>query len=167
MYSGWHVFQRCLQAGKALGKSIGKLFSNIWVPWNVQIMAWSHVGTAMMYDHFWQIGSLAKLAVTLQLTTVVNSANIHNDMKLVNLFWKKTRTQYLTNQYGMRLLNRSHTGTENGKWLSNLFKQNLDQHNFGDTLSLLSPIPMKMEVSLLVNGIYTIGEGNIISNNSF
>lgn len=59
----------------------------------------------------------------------------------------------------MRLLNGSHTGIVNGKLLSNFLKKNLDEHNFRGTLKLFSLIQIKIEVSLLVSGSYTIGEG--------
>lgn len=51
-------------------------------------MAYSQAGSVTVYDHFWQVRSLDKLAVTLQLTAIVKSANIHNDRKLAKLFWK-------------------------------------------------------------------------------
>lgn len=75
-----------------------------------------------MYDLLLQIRSLAKLAVTLRLTVIVISVHMHNDTKLVNLFWgekkkkEDKRTQYLTNQYVMKLLNRSIQ--KNGKYPS-------------------------------------------------
>lgn len=44
---------------------------------------------------------LSKKHGTLQVAATVNSASIHNDRKLVNLFWKKN----LRNQDEMGLLN--------------------------------------------------------------